>query len=125
MENKLDVEYGYAEIVDILNDILGEPKNHNEFSGQISYDCPVCSYEIKGLDHTDGKGNLEINYKSGVYKCWACCDSHGTHGILRYFIKKHGTKKQLKTYDLLCPEDANKSKKQYNPVRLPKDFIVF
>ena len=49
-------------IVEILEGILGEPKNHYENKGQISFDCPVCSHEIKGLDKGDGKGNLEINY---------------------------------------------------------------
>lgn len=121
----MDLQYDYTEIVEILNDILGKFKNHNEFSGQISYDCPVCSYEIKGLDHTDGKGNLEINYKYGVYKCWACGESHGTHGILRYLIKEHGTKAHLKKYDLLRPDEINVAKKTYNPVRLPKEFILF
>ena len=60
----------YEPIVEILIDIFGEYKFHNEYSGQISFSCPVCSYEIKCLDHLDGKGNLEINYKLGVYKCW-------------------------------------------------------
>jgi hypothetical protein len=33
-------------IVEILEGILGEPKNHYENKGQISFDCPVCSHEI-------------------------------------------------------------------------------
>lgn len=115
----------FKAIVAILNDILGKPKNHNDSSGQMSYDCPVCSYEIKELDHSDGKGNLEINYKLGLYKCWACSETHGTRGGLRYFIKKHGTKKHLKKYDLLRPDDVNIGKKQYKPVKLPKEFILF
>lgn len=124
MYPKTAVRNELFEVVDILDDILGESKNHNDFSGQISYDCPVCSHEIKGLDHGDGKGNLEINYKLGVYKCWACCDTHRTYGVLRFFIKKYGTKEQLKKYDLLSPEDAEIYKKKYNPVKLPKEFIL-
>ena len=51
-------------LVDLLLTMFGEPKNVNEYSGQMSVDCPVCSYDIKGLSKTDGKGNLEINYQN-------------------------------------------------------------
>ena len=125
MVDEHEVICDYAPIIKILNEILGKPRSHNDSTGQISYDCPVCSYEIKELDHSDGKGNLEINYKLGVYKCWACSETHDTHGILRFLIKKHGTKKHLKRYDLLVPEDQSITKKQYSPVKLPKEFILF
>jgi hypothetical protein len=36
-------------LVDLLLRMFGEPKNVNEYSGQMSVDCPVCSYDIKGL----------------------------------------------------------------------------
>jgi hypothetical protein len=45
-------------LVHILESFLGETRKHNEDTGQIAFDCPVCSG--KGL--IDGKGNLEINY---------------------------------------------------------------
>ena len=86
----------YEPIVEMLIDIFGEYKYHNERTGQLSVDCPVCSYEIKGLDKGDHKGNLEINYIEGVYKCWSCGESHDTHGKLHYLIKKYGTRQQLK-----------------------------
>ncbi len=54
-------DFDYGPIVDILEDILGDYRMHNDYKGQMSFDCPVCSYEIKGLDHGDGKGNLEVN----------------------------------------------------------------
>ena len=125
MTEKIDVQYDYDGIVDILDEILGHSKNHNEFSGQISYDCPVCSHEIKRLDKGDGKGNLEINYKLSVYKCWACGESHRTRGGLRYFIKKYGTRSHLRKYDTLCPDEINLLKKEYKPVYLPKEFKLF
>jgi hypothetical protein len=62
-------ETDYSPIIEILEDVLGDYKMHNEYKGQISFDCPVCSYEIKGLDTGDGKGNLEVNYKYNVYNC--------------------------------------------------------
>lgn len=116
----------YELIVEILIDVLGEYKYHNTRSGQIAFSCPVCSYEIKGLDHLDGKGNLEVNYFQGVYKCWSCSESHDTHGGLHKLIKKYGTHKQLKSFELLMPEDEfEPEKKTYNKVRLPKEYISF
>ena len=51
-------------VVDILENIFGEPRNHNHGRGQISFDCPVCSHEIKGLEKGDGKGPM---VESGAY----------------------------------------------------------
>ncbi len=46
MSEEIDV------LVELLTDVLGDPKQHYESKGQISFDCPVCAEE-KGLD--DGK----------------------------------------------------------------------
>jgi DNA primase len=116
----------YTIVVEILEDILGDYKFHNDYKGQISFDCPVCSYDIKGLDQGDGKGNLEINYKSNVYKCWSCAETNETHGTIYKLIKKYGTTKQLKKYQLLRPEDNGETGKRfYKEVKLPKEFISF
>ena len=120
----VETDVKYDMIVDLLIDILGDYKYHNERAGQIAFSCPVCSYEIKGLDHLDGKGNLEVNYIEGVYKCWACSESHDTHGTLRKLIRKYGNYKQLKKYQLLIPDTKpSVGKKIYSRVRLPKEFI--
>ena len=119
-------EVDYSAVFEILEDIFGNYKNHNDYRYQVSFDCPVCSHEIKGLDKGDGKGNLEINYKYGVYKCWVCAESHETHGSIYKLIKKFGNPKQLKKYILLKPEeDEDGNKKEYKPVKLPKEFILF
>jgi len=116
----------YEPIVDILLEIFGEYKFHNDHSGQIAFSCPVCSYEIKGLDHLDGKGNLEVNYKLGVYKCWSCAETHDTHGVLPYLVKKYGTLRQYKNFQILIPDEVGGiEKKKYKKVRLPKEFISF
>jgi hypothetical protein len=121
-----DQKVDYSPVIDILEDILGNPKLHNDYKGQISFDCPVCSYDIKELDHGDGKGNLEVNYKESVFKCWSCSETHGTRGTLYKLIKKHGNPKQLKKYLILRPdEDGDAPKKVYNKVKLPKEFIAF
>lgn len=116
----------YEPIIEILCDILGDYKTHNTNSGQISFSCPVCSYDIKGLDHLDGKGNLEVNYRDEVYKCWSCSETHDTHGHLHYLVRKYGSLKQLKRYELLMPETpGEKEKRIYKKVKLPKEYHSF
>jgi DNA primase len=122
----VEQEIDYSAVVDILEDILGEHRLHNDYKGQISFDCPVCSHDIKGLDEGDGKGNLEINYKRGVYKCWVCAETHDTYGSLYKLLKKYGNAKQLKKYLLLKPEDdGEQPKRTFIQVRLPKEFVPF
>jgi DNA primase len=119
-------EVDYTPVFEILEDIFGEYKNHNDYRCQVSFDCPVCSYEIKGLENGDGKGNLEVNYKYGVFKCWVCAETHDTHGSIFKLIKKFGTKKQLKNYELLKPENGGEiNKRVYNQIKLPAEFIAF
>lgn len=119
-------EIDYSAVIDILEDILGEYRLHNDYKGQISFDCPICSHEIKGLDDGDGKGNLEVNYKRSVYKCWVCAETHDTYGSLYKLLKKYGNAKQLKKYLLLKPEDdGEQPKRNFVQIRLPKEFIPF
>jgi DNA primase len=119
-------EIDYTPVFEILEDIFGDYKNHNDYRCQVSFDCPVCSYDIKNLEKGDGKGNLEVNYRYGVYKCWVCAETHETHGSIYKLIKKYGTPKQLKKYELLRPDDTEDSTKRvYKQVRLPKEFIPF
>ena len=119
-------EVDYSPVIEILEDILGDSNMHNDYKGQMSFDCPVCSYDIKGLDHGDGKGNLEVNYKYNVFKCWVCAESHETHGSIFKLVKKFGNPKQLKNYLLLKPDEGEDfSKRVYKTVKLPQDFIPF
>lgn len=115
----------FEQIIELLENVLGDYKMHNEGKGQISFDCPVCSHEIKGLGEGDGKGNLEINYKIGVYKCWSCGETHETHGSLHKLVKKYGTKKQLQFFEMMMPEDVEVHQKSYKPVRLPQEYVSF
>jgi DNA primase len=118
-------ETDFDQIIELLENVLGDYKMHNENKGQISFDCPVCSHEIKGLDEGDGKGNLEINYRLGVYKCWSCGETHETHGTLHKLVKKYGTKKQLQFYELMMPEEVEHQQKVYKAAKLPTEFISF
>jgi hypothetical protein len=119
-------EIDYSDIIEILEDIFGDYRLHNDYRGQISFDCPVCSHEIKGLDVGDGKGNLEINYIYNVFKCWVCSETHETHGSLGKLIKKYGNKKQYKKYELMRPEDVgDQQKRKIKKIKLPEEFIRF
>jgi DNA primase len=115
----------FEPIIEILEDIFGDYKLHSDYKGQISFDCPVCSYDIKQLDQGDGKGNLEINYKRGVYKCWSCAETHDTHGSIFKLVKKYGSPRQNKKFLLLMPEEVDEVKRVYKKVYLPKEFISF
>ena len=111
-------------LVELLSDFLGEPKQHYESKGQISFDCPVCADE-KGLEKGDGKGNLEINYIRHVYKCWACGETYGTHGPLGKLFDGHATKQQKKVYNLIKPEEFKQEDKKRVRLRLPEGFTTF
>lgn len=115
----------YSDIVEIIEDIFGNIRKHNEHNHQLSVDCPVCSYDIKNLSESDGKGNLEINYGTGVYKCWSCYETHNTYGKLRWLVKKYGKSTHLKRFDIFYPDNESIFKKDYDKVILPKEYIPF
>lgn len=111
-------------LVELLTEFLGDPHQHYESKGQISFDCPVCAEE-KGLDHGDGKGNLEINYGKHVYKCWSCGETHGTHGPLGKLFDQYASKQQKKVYNLIKPEELKKEEIKRPKLRLPEGFTTF
>jgi DNA primase len=110
-------------IIEILEDILGDSYRHHPGKGQIAFDCPVCSYDLKGLDKGDGKGNLEINYKMGVYKCWACSETNYTKGRIIKLIKTWGSPVQIKNFQLVNPDEFEYSNKKYrDDIKLPYGY---
>jgi len=112
-------------IVDMLTGMFGDTHAHNEHRHQISFDCPVCSYDIKGLDKGDGKGNLEVNYADHVFKCWACAETHNTKGHLGWLIERYGGKKDKQYYELIRPDEFIRGEKQYKKLVLPKEYHKF
>lgn len=90
-------------LINILESFLGDYRKLNEDTGQIAFDCPVCSAE-KNLYDGDGKGNLEINYNKNMFKCWACPDTNYMHGPVVKLLKKHATPKNLRDYLLVKPD---------------------
>jgi DNA primase len=110
-------------LVNILESFLGDYRKHNEDTGQIAFDCPACSFE-KNKVNGDGKGNLEVNYNRGIFRCWSCQDTNNMHGPIIKLLKKYATKKNIRDYILLRPEDfkpAEKVKQQVE-LKLPESY---
>jgi DNA primase len=110
-------------VVEILCSALGTVRKHDESKGEISFDCPTCSEE-KGQYDGDGKGNLEINYHTGIFQCWSCSQTNGTKGTVRKLFKLFGNKDHQKRYELLIPDDNYVDKKEKEKInQLDKTFI--
>lgn len=105
-------------LIELLREILGNEKSHYSGKGQIAFNCPVC-------DEDRGKGNMEVNYFSHVFKCWSCSDVNGTHGSLGKLFDLYGNKKQKKVYNILQPEEFKPKEKKKQFLRLPEGFTRF
>jgi len=113
----------------VITDILGKPKKSNQTKQQFSFDCPVCSAE-KSMYDGDGKGNLEVNLSDGIFHCWACGQTHGTHGSLKKLFRKFANKQQLDTLKKLgvSVSEIKTEKKKKNVIEdltLPETFVEF
>ena len=106
----------------IFESFLGESRKHNHETGQMAFDCPACSAD-KGEYLGDGKGNLEINYNKGVYKCWVCSETNRMYGSLENLVKKYGNSTHLKEYLLFKPDyEHGKKASETIIVRLPEGY---
>ena len=116
-------------IYGILIDVLGKPKKRNITKQQYSFDCPTCSAE-KGEYDGDGKGNLEVNLREGVYNCWSCGEVNGTKGSLKKLFKTFATTQQIKKlklvgYDLNYLKNSKIEENVIEDLKLPKHYINF
>jgi DNA primase len=112
-------------LVDILSSFLGEPRKHNEDTGQVAFDCPACAVD-KNMPQGDGKGNLEINYEQGLFRCWACQDINDMRGPVIKLLKKYATPKNIRDYKLIRPDDfKSQVKKDSEEVVLPEGYKKF
>ena len=83
-------------LVNLLEDFLGSYKNRYSNKGQITFDCPQCAAE-KGIT-SDGKGNLEINYRRGQYNCWSCGEHSNMRGSISKLFKTWGGAENLSRF---------------------------
>jgi len=113
----------------VIEDILGKPRKKNDHRQQYGFDCPVCSAE-KGKYDGDGKGNLEVNLRKGVYHCWACGETHHTHGSVKKLIRKFGTKRHIRKLkhlgiDVETIKTSTKVRNVIEDLQLPEFFVSF
>jgi DNA primase len=116
-------------LLDIIIEILGQPKKENPTKSQYSFDCPICSAE-KDMPEGDGKGNFEVNLNKSAYHCWSCGSTHKTHGSIGKLITKFGRKdhkKKLKQLGIQLNEikSTPKTVKQLREIILPEHYIPF
>jgi DNA primase len=114
MEEEIEV------LLELIEDVLGEPKKVYETKHQYGYDCPNCM-DMKGLDKGDNKGNLEINLSKFVYHCWSC----GISGPLGRVFDDYGTKEQKKVYNLIKPEELKIQDAKKTQLKLPEGYTQF
>ena len=114
------MESEFEVLLELIEDVLGEPKKTYETRNQYGYDCPNCM-DIKGMENGDNKGNLEINLNKFVYHCWSCDIS----GPLGRIFDDYGTKAQKKVYDLIKPEELKQEDIKRPKLRLPEGYTAF
>jgi DNA primase len=98
-------------VLELLEDVLGEPKKSHDSTYQYGYNCIEC-------DEGRGKGNLEVSLEKHVYHCWAC----GISGPLARLFDEYGNKKLKKTYLLIRPEELKIEEKKKNVLKLPQGY---
>ena len=77
-------------LLELLQDILGDINSHYPNKGQISFDCPVCSYDIKGLDKGDGSSGARVFF-SNRYQCASCHRIDGRGGVYGTDLSRVGS----------------------------------
>lgn len=87
----------FQKILDLLESFLGPSIRGFDDNLQAQFDCPACAID-KGLYGGDGKHNLEVNVRHGVFKCWACSQTNNMSGSIYKLIRTYGNKQLLEAY---------------------------
>lgn len=105
MNDEIDV------ILELIEEVLGEPKKSYHSHLQFSYDCPNC-------DEGRHKGNLEVSLEKFLFHCWSC----NVSGPLGKLFDDYGNKKLKKTYLLIRPEEFKVEEKKKTILKLPQGY---
>lgn len=120
-------EAKHSILITLLVNVLGDFRKHSTTNLQMAFNCPMCA-SLKNLD-SDNKYNLEVHYGKGVYKCWACGASHGTHGTIYDLFKNFGTYQEVTAYQNLGMEysyiakDGKEVSHKEVKIYIPPEFI--
>jgi len=110
----------------IILNIFGDVKGHLQ-SEQVQVNCPHCQ-ERDGLNHPDGKYNLEINTAKRMFRCWKC-DEPKFSGSLGRLIRTFGTKLDYDLYKsyagIIQDYNFEEEDDEYVHLKLPDEMILF
>ncbi len=108
-------------LLDLLVNILGEPRERRGRGNQYAFNCPNCASD---RGEVDNKYNLEVNTEKNVFHCWSCGDSNNTHGSLKKLVNIWGTRQQKQRIKILIPEDFVPTEKEIQIFGgLPSEYI--
>jgi len=79
-------------LLQILESFLNQSKNGIDERGQAQFDCPHCSV------NEEHSYKCEVNFYKGIFRCWRCCETDGTHGTITKLIKEYGSPEILQKY---------------------------
>lgn len=113
-------------LIELLAKILGEYRKHSEQKKEMQFNCPTCA-QLKDVEY-DHKYNLEVNYGMGVFNCWSCGKTYGTHGTIRNLIEKYGDSNDLMIYQSLGLQYEYVSNdetvvREDTTLKLPSEFV--
>ena len=104
-------------LLDLLVEILNEPRNKGHNHEQFQFNCPNCADEKGSIDN---KYNLEINIGKNVFHCWGC----EYRGSLKKLVGKWGTRAQKQRLKILLPEDYKPKEEELKVFEgLPEEYI--
>lgn len=98
-------------LLKILESVLGESKcgisENNQL--QVQFRCPICG---DGSENEQMK--LELNLRRGIFRCWRCCETHGTQGFISKLLKQVGGSDVVRSYNNQIKEIKKSKEYQLN-----------
>lgn len=120
-------EAKYEILINLLDKVLGKHRRHYVSKTQMEFNCPTCA-ALKNVEE-DGKYNLEVHYGKGVYNCWSCGKTHGTHGTIYDLFYNFGNQQDVSIYQSLgmsyeyINDDGEEAVRTDRKVIQPYEFI--
>jgi DNA primase len=114
-------------LINLLVSVLGDFRKHHVSQMQMAFNCPTCA-QLKGVI-ADNKYNLEVHYGKGMYNCWACGKSQGTHGTIYDLFDTFGSKQDLSIYQSLnmgyeyTTDDGEEGVRVDRKIIIPPEYI--
>lgn len=114
-------------LVNLLTKVLGDFRKHHESQMHMAFNCPTCA-ALKNVV-SDNKYNLEVHYGKGVYNCWSCGKTEGTHGTIYDLFYRFGDQHDLAMYQTIGMEyeyvnkDGEKVERVDRKIIIPSEYI--